>query len=185
MKYDDMPRKWMPTFAYFLPSTVSVAGTSTSVLWKSLISVSQSAFSNSRTKAGPTRSARPETESRFWKCKVLPFEVGPLRFLCVSQQSQEAGLLTLSLLGRHKRSGVFLEDLADLFPLDGCQIELFCDLRVAECRRSLTLQTQLVQSRELLRIEKLVEPFVCLLGIFFSLLAQFGKSPVALFGTQV
>src|SRR4051812_47106159 len=30
-KYDDMPRKRTPTFLYFLPSTVSVAGTSTSV----------------------------------------------------------------------------------------------------------------------------------------------------------
>ena len=45
---DDMPRKWTPTFLYFLPSTVSVAGTSTSVLWKSASSSSQSAFSNSR-----------------------------------------------------------------------------------------------------------------------------------------
>src|SRR2546423_248515 len=46
--YDDIPRKWTPTFLYDFPSTVSVAGTSTSVPWKSCNSCSQSAFSNWR-----------------------------------------------------------------------------------------------------------------------------------------
>ena len=47
MPYDDIPRKCTPTFGYFLPSTVSVAGISTSVLWKSAISASHSSVSKS------------------------------------------------------------------------------------------------------------------------------------------
>ena len=42
--YDDMPRKCTPTSLYVLPSTMAVAGTSTSVLLKSASACSQSRF---------------------------------------------------------------------------------------------------------------------------------------------